>query len=355
MISPYADLPPQAFWQTGVANQTPAAIDGLYKKKFSIDRTMRIATAGSCFAQHITQYLRKRRFSVIDEEPPPPGLDAAAARRFGYGLYSARYANIYTTRQLRQFAQEALGEFCPADAIWEKDGRYYDAMRPSVEPSGLSSPEVVLDHRACHLQRVLRVLRAADVFIITLGLTEAWEHAPSGTVYPTAPGTVAGKFDPAIHRFHNFNFKEVYEDLSTFFEFVRKIKKDTRFVLSVSPVPLTATASEEHVLRATTYSKSILRAVAGQLYHERADVDYVPSYELITSSLSRGQYFAENLRTVRPEGVEAAMKMFFAQHDGGRKPAPAAPATTNSSDVQQDITAEEDVLCEEALLEAFAS
>jgi hypothetical protein len=77
-------------------------MEGLYKKKFDIARTDWIATAGSCFAQHIARHLRSAEFSVLDVEPPPPGMTEETARAFGYNLFSARYGNICTTRQLRQ-------------------------------------------------------------------------------------------------------------------------------------------------------------------------------------------------------------------------------------------------------------
>jgi hypothetical protein len=312
--SPYENLAPEAYWRTGVVGRTPATLEGLYRKKFTINRTTRIATAGSCFAQHIGRHLRKAGFAVIDSEPAPPGLDAETAAKFGFGLYSARYSNIYTARQLRQIVEEALGTFEPADTIWEKDGRYFDAFRPAVEPTGLSTVEIVREHRKYHLRQVLKIVGAAEVLVFTLGLTEAWVHAPSGTTYPTAPGTIAGRYDPAVHKFHNFGFQEIYEDLLAFFDLAKAQNPQIRFLLTVSPVPLTATASGEHVLSATTYSKSVLRAVAGQLYHERQDVDYFPSYEIVTGSLTRAKYFEPNLRSVRPEGVDAVMKLFFAAH-----------------------------------------
>ena len=36
-------------------------------------------------------------------------------------------------------------------------------------------------------------------------------------------------------------------------------------IISVSPVPLIATATNQHALVANTYSKSVLRAAAGEL------------------------------------------------------------------------------------------
>ena len=69
-----------------------------------------IATAGSCFAQHIGRALRGRGLGYLDLEPPPAFLTEDEANRLGYGLYSCRYGNIYTVRQLLQLFQEAHGE-----------------------------------------------------------------------------------------------------------------------------------------------------------------------------------------------------------------------------------------------------
>ena len=66
-----------------------------------------------------------------------------------------------------------------------------------------------------------------------------------------------------------FNEQEVVRDITTSFDALRVINPDLRFLLTVSPVPLTATASGQHVLTATTYSKSVLRSAAGFLSQNR--------------------------------------------------------------------------------------
>ncbi|HWA91238.1 MAG TPA: GSCFA domain-containing protein [Rhizomicrobium sp.] len=344
--SPYSDLPAEAFWRSGVVGQKPEAIPGLYRPKFAIDRGTQIATAGSCFAQHIARHLQARRYSVIDAEPAPPGLTGEAAQRFGYGLYSARYGNIYTARQLRQLAGEAFDRFEPKDWIWEKDGRHYDALRPSVEPNGFGDPALVEQHRKYHLRRVAHVLRAADLFVFTLGLTEAWTHRESETVYPTAPGTIVGRYDPDVHAFRNFAFRDVYDDMKAFFRIAKRGNEKLKFLLTVSPVPLTATASGQHVLAATAYSKSVLRAVAGQLAQENDDVDYFPSYEIIAGAQAKGAFYEDDLRRVRAEGVAAAMDTFLSAHETGAAPS-QAPAP-------QPALKSENAICEDILLDAFA-
>lgn len=356
--TPYSDMPGSAFWRSGVAEADPQALDDIYRPKWRIDPAWRIGTAGSCFAQHISRHLRRAGYKVLDMEPPPRGLPAAARERFGYGTYSARYGNIYTVRQLLQLAREAAGLRSPGEVAWEKDGRHVDALRPAVEPEGFDTREQVLAHRAFHVARVGELFRRIDLLVFTLGLTEAWVDARDGTVFPTAPGTIAGRFDPAHHAFRNFGFLDVLQD----FEALRKVMlrlragRPLRYLLTVSPVPLTATASQRHVLAATAYSKSVLRAVAGQLAESHEDIDYFPSYEIVTNPAARGAFFGANLRSVTPDGVGAVMRAFFAAHgEAGATEAGATARPEPAPDGNPAALATEDaeVQCEEALLEAF--
>jgi len=324
-----------------VASQHPTTIERLYRKKFSITATDRISTAGSCFAQHVAKYLKRRGGNIVDVEPPPPGLTPRDARAYGYRTYSARFGNIYTIRSLLQLIDDAKSGTVRDADIWESEGRFYDGLRPAVEPKGLNSPEEVREHRLMHLSHVMSMFRMTDVFVFTLGLTEAWVNGESGTAYPMCPGTIAGKFDPKIHKFHNFSFSEILADLQRIRSELKRLRPEMRFLLTVSPVPLTATASGKHVLVATTYSKSILRAVCGAVSEEYSDVDYFPSYELITSPMSRGFFFESNLRSVTEAGVESVMRVFFSEHPfKGAVPSPVSDAPV-------------DVVCEERLLEAF--
>lgn len=375
MSSPYQGRESRSFWRTGVAGQDPRTVTELYRPKFKLAPEALVATAGSCFAQHIAGRLRAHGIQVLDAEPPPPGLSAAQAKAYGYLLYSARYANIYTCRQLLQLAREAHGLWTPADAVWQKDGRYVDALRPSVEPAGLDSAEEVQAHRAEHLGHVRQVLSQADVLVFTLGLTEAWVHRSSGTVYPTAPGTLAGEFDPERHAFVNFGVSEVLADFLALRSLLLQHRPGLRFLLTVSPVPLTATATDDHVLVATTHSKSVLRAVAGELAATLPDVDYFPSYEIIASPFSRGRFYEDNLRSVTSEGVDAVMRVFSEAHglqlpaepsaEGRRAEAKARPEAPNPnqgwssgqrpgrSGRRGQRRRDGDAVCEEALLEAF--
>lgn len=341
---PYKNLPDRAFWRKAVQNVHPLEIEGWYKKKFEIGES-RIAAAGSCFAQHIGRQLKAKGFDYLDAEPPPPLLREKDWLDFGYGMYSARYANIYTPRQLLQLAQRATGAFVPQDRAWPKDGGYVDPFRPVIEPEPLASPDDVDASRMAHLTAVKRLFGQTEVFVFTLGLTEAWVSKVDGAVFPLAPGVSGGAFDPAHYAFRNFTFSEVLGDMSDFIAIMRAINPEMKFLLTVSPVPLMATASDQHVVVATTYSKSVLRAAAGELAAMHDFVDYFPSFEIISSHVMCGQFYEMDKRGVTKYGVNHVMKQFFREHlppASARKQVPEPEA--------EEAPDDDDVQCEEELL-----
>lgn len=358
VTNPYSGLKDTSYWRSGVAEAEPEAPKNIYQKKFAISPVDRIVTAGSCFAQHVARNLRSNGYNVVETEKLPSWLPPAIATKYGYGLYSARYGNIYTVRQLLQLIEDCQTGTAREEDVWEKDGRYYDALRPSVEPEGLDSIEEVLEHRRAHLKRVQKLFLGTDVFIFTLGLTEAWQRLDSGVVYPTCPGVIAGTFDPAVFGFVNFNFFDVYGDLVKAREMLLAIKPDMRFLFTVSPVPLTATASGDHVLVATTRSKSTLRAACSVMADEFANVDYFPSFEIITSPNAHGQFYESNLRSVTEEGVATVMRTFFTAFPPANPQASetsAAPSPKERKVTRRRRTQDAaDVVCEDALLEAFS-
>lgn len=355
-VSPYQGLEARAFWRSGVAEAGRYPPADIYRPKFEITRDMPVMTAGSCFAQHVGRALRGAGFNVLDTEPAPGNIPEVIAQRHGYGLYSARYGNIYTTRQLVQLLQEARGEVSPANPVWERDGRFYDAQRPNMTPGGLDNADLVMEARAYHLRAVLEAVEKAQLVVFTFGLTEAWHHVETGTVYPTAPGTIAGEISDD-YAFINYRAAQIREDFLAAREIFRAANPEMKFLLTVSPVPLTATASGHHVLPATIYSKSVLRGVAGELFEDFEDIDYFPSFEIVSSHPSMGRFFEKNLRSVHPRGVRRVMQTFLAAHDQSPKSRAEVRAERRAARAKAAQTDDEarksDVVCEEELLEAF--
>ncbi len=350
-MHPYTNLPPSSFWRTAVSERDFLALDSVYRKKFEISPTDRIVSAGSCFAQHISRKLAASGFAYRDYELAPPGFPSAKEGDFGYGVFSARYGNIYTVRQLLQLFERAFEDRVPTEDCWECEGRFYDPFRPAIEPNGFASLVELQASRETHLRAVRRVFTESDVFIFTLGLTEAWRSKKDGSVFPLCPGTSCGTFAPTCHEFHNFNVREVIQDLELTIRKARALNPGLRFLLTISPVPLTATAMPEHVMVATSYSKCVLRAAAGEIAAADPLVDYFPSYELVTASSSRASLFEPNLRSVTSAGVDFVMKHFFSEHGLTRTQPETLPTTRQA---EPSVAHPDDVICEEAMLDQFS-
>lgn len=357
MGNPYESLPAEAFWRSAIAERNPLALKNIWKPKFSIQRRDTIATAGSCFAQHIGKALSERGFNWLDAEPGPSSLLPGDRLRLNYGIFSFRTANIYTAAMLRQWIEWAFEARHPPPEVWEENGRFFDPFRPTIEPNGFASPEKMLASQAVTLSAIRRAVRTSSVFAFTLGLTEGWINTAAGHVYAACPGTSHGTFDPSLHAFKNFNQTSILADLTAATDLARTFNPELRILLTVSPVPLTATASGKHVLVATTYSKSVLRSAAGEFTEERPYADYFPSYELVTSPPFRGLFFDPNLRTVAPQGVKLVMDFFFRSlkaedDDRGQK---WRNKQHKAKDKQRELSAptEGDVFCEEESLEEF--
>lgn len=352
MDNPYSSLPAHAFWRSAVAEPEPSDIAGLWQPKFKILPKHKVSTYGSCFAQHIGRALKARGYNWHCTEVAPRDVPEALAREFNYGIFSSRTANIYTTTLLLQWARWAFEGVPVPDEVWEEDGRFIDPFRPRIEPGGFESREELLRMRAVVLEAFRRSVTEADFFVFTLGLTERWINRAEGYEYPMCPGTAGGVFDADLHGFENLHYGEVRAALRKAMRIFRAANPKLRFILTVSPVPLTATASGGHVLTATTHSKSVLRAVAGEMAMDRRHTDYFPSYEIITSPVYRGAFFEENLRSVRPDGVDYVMSCFFrdlAARFGG---ASDTPTPVRQIEDEPEVSAD-DIVCEEELLAAF--
>lgn len=312
--SPYDRQPDFAFWRRAVANRVSAKVDPVVSFPFRFGRGAKVVTAGSCFAQHISARLVAHGFNYFVTEPGNPILKPDMKRRYNYGTYSARFGNIYSARQLRQLAERAYGRFAPKEDVWEAEGgRAIDPLRPAIQPGGFSSRAELLADRARHLAAVRRAFEELEIFIFTLGLTECWVSRADGLVFPVCPGVSGGMFSEERHEFLNFGVDDIVADLKAFFSLLFEVNPDCRAILTVSPVPLIATAERRHVLVSNSWSKAVLRVAAEVIVRENPNIAYFPSYEIVTGAFSRGRYFERDMRTVTNSGVDHVMRLFF-QH-----------------------------------------
>lgn len=330
-------------------------VDPVVRAKFKISRSDKVVTAGSCFAQHIARHLSQIGFTYLVTETSRPLMRHSALKEYNYGTFSARYGNIYTSRQLLQLLKRAYSLFQPSEDVWlRQDGRVFDPFRPEIEPNGFSSVPDYLANRRQHFAAVQHAIEQMDVFVFTLGLTETWVSKTDGAAYPLCPGVAAGEFDADRYEFVNLGVDDVVTDMREAIAFVRERNPKVRIVLTVSPVPLIATAEDRSVLVSTTYSKAVLRVAAEIVSRDLDYVAYFPSYEVITGNHARGSYFGPDLRDVTEAGVEHVMRLFM-QHYAAKEAAlvkePVAQIDPQSEAFLAKMDHISKVVCEEESLD----
>ncbi|EGK70785.1 GSCFA domain protein [Methyloversatilis universalis FAM5] len=346
MPHPYSALPDSAFWSRTVGaggfdmNSVPAVTDG-----FVIHPEDKVVSAGSCFAQHLARLLPTRGFRyLVTETGPEERL---------FGVYPARFGNVYTVRQLRQLFERAYGLFEPKDEAWRWGEVWVDPFRPNVEPAGFATREALLADRVSHLAAVRRMFEQCDVFVFTLGMTEAWVSDADGAVFPLAPGVHGEPEDGATCHFHNFSVPEMVDDLQCFVHRLRLLNPSVKLVLSVSPVSIAATYEPRHVLVSNSYTKAALRVVADMAVRGDARASYFPSYECAAGHHTAGRYFQPDMRHITPEGVHDVVEYFTrlyltADSPGETSVLDTPPAQTTRSERDQWYA----VWCDEELLAA---
>jgi hypothetical protein len=329
----------------------PFAIDPMTEVPFKIRPTDKVATGGSCFAQRIAQGLQASGFHYFVAENGPEHLAPEAAYEQGFGVYSARYGNLYTTRQLVQLFDRAYGQFKPKLEYWTRpDGRYVDPYRPQAVPEGFATPEEVIADREPHFAAARRVFEELDVFVFTFGLTEGWLVKEDGAALQLAPGVSGGEFDTDKYVFWNARPHEVAADFIAFVDRLRSVNAKSKIIVSVSPVPMIATYENRHVLVSNSYTKSALRCAADEVASARPDISYFPSYEMCTGSVNGAQYYTEDQRTISQTGINVVMKLFFDHYTEGKSRRSNVRAL--KIDVARETADAAKVVCDEEAIEA---
>ena len=310
-LNPYHSVDERALWKS-IARSHFSDISDIYKPKFEVKKDDYWSSYGSCFAQNIGREIKSNGLNWLDCEPAPPSFTKKSKERYNYEVFPSRTNNIYTVKMLRQWLEISfLSKGAKLISIAHK-GRFFDPIRQTVEPNGFLSEQELEQNLSITVDAFRRSIIECDIFTFTLGLTEAWINKENGYEYFMCPGTKVGQFDPALHIFKNYEYSEIFEDLTFCIDTIRSYNNNVKCILTVSPVPLAATYTNSHVMVATSYSKSILRAVTGSLASKFDFVDYFPSYELINSHVFKGVFFENNLRTISNFGVSFVMRHLFA-------------------------------------------
>ncbi len=285
-------------------------MDLFFEPSRFITKDTAIGSAGSCFAANISRQLQHWDYNYVLEM----GLSKEHySNPMLYETDPAQCGNIYNAVSMRQMIERAFGEWEPEQFLISKSPKFMDPFRSTKTFDSVESYQKSWKE---HNAALARAMRKCEVFILTLGMTEAWEFADSGLVTSASPT----HGDPTLLRHKNLTVEDNFRELERIYKLFQKYNPGIKIITTVSPVPLNSTFNrDQHVVVANGISKSILRVALEQFSQAHPqDVFYFPSFEIVTTG-TRNPWEID-MRHVSNEAVERVMKQFQRQFMVSQEP-----------------------------------
>lgn len=248
-----------------------------YTAGFTLQPGQKIITIGSCFARNIEEELVARGFDIPMQRFT---VDKREWARDPTDILN-NYVPGAIAPQIRwAFGMETYDS--AAHAIEVAPGRFVD---PYLAPAARPITKEELLARRASLDALYRELATSQAVIITLGFVEAWFDRTTGNYVNAPPPLAILKTAPQRFELHVLDYNGVRASLVELFDLLDRVCPPAyRIILTVSPAPLHLTYTQDDIAVANTYSKSVLRAAAGEICARRANADYFPSYESVILS-----------------------------------------------------------------------
>ncbi|WP_174300274.1 GSCFA domain-containing protein [Caulobacter sp. S45] len=270
-----------------------------------------VFTIGSCFARNVETRLEAAGFYV-----PMRQLEIVS-EYVGSNEDNPNIFNNYGAPSILNELQWALGErdFDPETCLLEvTPGKFCDLHLTRLLKA------VPVDEALARRNRIkaaMAKVRDCRIIIITLGLVEVWYDNHSQSYLNIPPPKMAAAKYPDRFVIHVMQYNDILDCLNETLALIgRHNANDFKVVLTVSPVPLALTFTDQDVIVANTYSKSVLRAVSQELADRHANVDYFPSYESIVLS-DRKEAWQDDQRHPTQSIISENVNRMVAAYMGG--------------------------------------
>ena len=296
-----------------------------FKRTPLIGAGSKIFCIGSCFALELKNALKKLGY---DARPLEDGLGAneAGVPFAEPGRHLVHY-NSFTILQ----------EFEKAFGLWSQDPEDFWAVNNPKRGNSLSVYFQDPYRREVYSktkrgtweltkgfdEAIKKGIFDCELYILTLGLTEVWKKKNDGRIACANPGYgEGGGHDETF--FVRSGFNENYANLKKVVELIQARFPFRPIVLTVSPVPMAMTFTDQDVFVANAESKSSLRTVAGQICGEFQNVHYFPACEMCAAFEKQGRpgVFRPDGRHVAHETVDSILKIFMESCVFKEKPRP---------------------------------
>lgn len=192
--------------------------------------------------------------------------------RFNVGAMWNEVSNIYDP--------EFLGE----KLLYDTSSGFFDCHFGIGRVQAGTAIDHKIAAREYFREKALAHLKKSDLFIMTLGLAEAFFDVEDQLYLNAPPPAKLALDNPERFQARLIDYPETIEYLEKIREILKKIQPSMNILVTVSPVALGKTFSGSDIVVANCESKAILRAAAGKFTSSHDDTFYFPSYESVTGS-----------------------------------------------------------------------
>lgn len=283
----------------------------IHRPKFAISQSASIFCIGSCFARNIEEHLLYFGLNVLSKRIICP-VEEWSARTTGL-------INKFTSESILNEVSWAAAQINADDpSLYSEtaDGWVDLQLSPGVRPV---TYERAVERRAYLIGDYFARLRSADVVVMTLGLNEVWRDHLRGVYLNAAPTLWEVRKSPGRYTLEITDVAANVKALAAIHAALKALNPNIKLIVTVSPVPMSATFSGMDVVRANTLSKAVLRAAAEEFVNAHDDADYFPSYEIVTHTPRDKAYVGDCLH-VMDSVVGSIMTTFTASYIGDLEP-----------------------------------
>lgn len=257
---------------------TESAIKVRVNPKFKLSSEERFFTIGSCFARNIERKLLECKAEILSNDISIPQEWVAHPQ--------AKNSDILNKFNTHSIYNEIHRTLCPEKytdmgLINVKNDKWYD---PQTSYTAVISKDKCLEMRN-RIETLYNNLSNSTTVIMTLGMTESWIDDETGLFINGLPPPEVIKHQKDRFSFFNASVPMVEDSLAKTIELLKeKCTSSIKIIITISPVPLRRTFTQNDIITANTFSKSTLRVAAQNIADWYSFVDYYPSYEMVMNS-----------------------------------------------------------------------
>ncbi len=330
-------------------------------KRFSMDRDVTIQrlgtfpadtsffTIGSCFANELRHALETRNLTVLPKMNPAIHhlFPDEVKSELSWGQWDERaQLQFYNTFSIRQEFEKAFGHWTQGDDDFFKVThggvtKYWDPYRRAIFAASEEDFVVIKNTLDDSLSTAIH---NADATVITLGMTETFFRKDNGLAV-----CQYNRFFTDRVEFRATTYEENYANIDRICELYFGKYPNKKIVLTVSPVALAQTFTDNDIVVANMESKSTLRTVAAAIARKWPNIIYWPSYEIVMWNDNSWQ---PDVRHVHPDRVASIMDAFLECHISGMETSKSATEwDERNRKIEQEVTLRTEAMKRRAALE----